>query len=68
LVESIRNVKLELSDLKQDISQNKQRENMFKLQQEEIQRYNEGAEKRLHDAIIRNKEMEDQLREEINVG
>ena len=41
---------------------------MFKLQQEEIQRYNEGAEKRLHDAIIRNKEMEDQLREEINVG
>jgi len=54
-----------MEDLTSEIAYSKQRENMHRIQKEEITNYNETASKKIEQAILRNKELENRLYEEV---
>ena len=64
--ESIGKMQQEADDLTNEINFSTQREEMFKSQHAEVKKYNEGADIKLSETIVKNKQMEDKLREQVN--
>ena len=64
--ESCQKMQQEADDLTSEINYSTQREKMFRSQHEEVKRYNEEAEVKLQETIVKNKTMEDQLRDQVN--
>ena len=64
--ESIQKMQQETDDLTNEINYSTKREDMFRKNHEEVKRYNETTDAKLQDTIVKNKQMEDRLREQVN--